>query len=690
MEGKEIYMVKGKTHIVKSLREKSGKTVSKILVGAMLLASAGTFTGCDANPEFGKQGSQYEKQDGIGLVGSGDSTEDNSDPGNANPGIGGSSSTNGLNVSAGTRAAANVPGYVQSKSYYDYDFADEENADFEALLDEIFENTVTSDSISYNFQVKDGSNYGVEAPEATLGDPSMDDEAIAEQKEDDQEMYKKLVAFEDQPLTESERWTYLNEKLDYEISLQIYDYIQFYEPFSPMRGLQSNIPTNFTDYRFDDKSDVEDYVAMMYQMRDYFDGYLDWERVKSEKGYFMADSTADQVIEQCNDFTEDPENNYMISVFNDRIDELDFLTDEEKESFKEQNKDAMINYVIPAFQDLADTMAELKGTGTNDGGLCNYDGGLAYYEDYLLPSFVGGTKDADTMMEYLQEQQDSLISDLSLIYYGNDEIYNDYYDKSDSLFAKTDSMTPSEQIDELMSGSMDNFPKLDTIPYTASYMDKSMEDIMENTLAYYMSPAIDDEEHNIIIVNGKHNSDLWGTLAHEGCPGHMFQNTYFQQTHPDKVRALAGNLGYQEGWAVYSSYEILPYYNFDDSYSTSDNEAMAELYSINEKLGYLIYGVIDIGVNAKGWTVDDVSNYLEESGFGTDGAQDIFDTVVGDPACYLSYSQGYFEMQELRDQAENAISDFDPVTFHECILSAGPCNYVLLQQRVDKYIEDNQ
>ena len=170
----------------------------------------------------------------------------------------------------------------------------------------------------------------------------------------------------------------------------------------------------------------------------------------------------------------------------------------------------------------------------------------------------------------------------------------------------------------------------------------------------------------------------------------MKNNTYFQQTHPDKVRALAGNLGYQEGWAVYSSYEILPYYNFDDSYSTSDNEAMAELYSINEKLGYLIYGVIDIGVNAKGWTVDDVSNYLEESGFGTDGAQDIFDTVVGDPACYLSYSQGYFEMQELRDQAENAISDFDPVTFHECILSAGPCNYVLLQQRVDKYIEDNQ
>lgn len=94
----------------------------------------------------------------------------------------------------------NVPGYVQSKSYYDYDFADEENADFEALLDEIFENSVTSDSISYNFQVKDGGNYGVEAPEATLGDPSMDDEAIAEQKEDDQEMYKKLVAFEDQPL----------------------------------------------------------------------------------------------------------------------------------------------------------------------------------------------------------------------------------------------------------------------------------------------------------------------------------------------------------------------------------------------------------------------------------------------------------------------------------------------------------
>ena len=38
---------------------------------------------------------------------------------------------------------------------------------------------------------------------------------------------------------------------------------------------QANLPTNLTDYRFDDKSDVEDYVTMVAQMRDYFDEALE-------------------------------------------------------------------------------------------------------------------------------------------------------------------------------------------------------------------------------------------------------------------------------------------------------------------------------------------------------------------------------------------------------------------------------
>ena len=61
----------------------------------------------------------------------------------------------------------------------------------------------------------------------------------------------------------------------------------------------------------------------------------------------------------------------MIGVFDDRIEELDFLSKEENEDFKKRDKEAVLNSVIPAFEDLKKTMQELKGTGKNDKGICN-------------------------------------------------------------------------------------------------------------------------------------------------------------------------------------------------------------------------------------------------------------------------------------------------------------------------------
>ena len=71
-----------------------------------------------------------------------------------------------------------------------------------------------------------------------------------------------------------------------------------------MKGLQSNISTYFTDYRFDDKGDVERYLQVLGMVRDYFDDNLEFEKTKSEKGYFMSDAVCDKVIEQCEDFIQ--------------------------------------------------------------------------------------------------------------------------------------------------------------------------------------------------------------------------------------------------------------------------------------------------------------------------------------------------------------------------------------------------
>lgn len=144
-----------------------------------------------------------------------------------------------------------------------------EQQEFEQYLDDYFKDVVTDDTLTYNYTIKDGADYGLEEPEVTLGDPGMTAEEIGQDKEEFEGWVKKLDAIDRSCLTEDQKLTY--DVLDeyFEVSAGIFDNVYLYEPFSPMRGLQANIATNFTDYRFDDKGDVERYIELLGQIPDY-------------------------------------------------------------------------------------------------------------------------------------------------------------------------------------------------------------------------------------------------------------------------------------------------------------------------------------------------------------------------------------------------------------------------------------
>lgn len=555
---------------------------------------------------------------------------------------------------------------------------------FEQYLDDYFEDVVTSDTLTYNTTIKNGADFGIEEPEVTLGDPGMTEDAIAEDKAEFEKWVSDLEQIDRSCLTEDQQLTY--DVLDeyFEVAAGIYDNVYLYEPFSPMRGLQANIATLFTDYRFDEKGDVERYIELLKQTPDYFQEYLDFEKEKSEKGYFMSDEVCDTVIGQCEDFIENSENHFMITTFEDNIAELDFLSGEEKEAYQEQNKDAVLNYLIPAFENTITVLSGLKGTGKNDKGVCYYEGGKEYYE-YLLKDFTGTSKSPEEVIEMLDTEMNSLMLTLYQVYMTNQDAYMYFAENYDSIFSATDTMTASEMVDKLMADASENYPDFGTIKYKARQLDESLETVMENVLAYYMPPAIDDQDNNLICVNGLHTDGMWTTIAHEGYPGHMLQNAYYMSTDPEPVRTLMSFLGYKEGWAMYACYDALNYYEFDEpSYS----EALAELYRLNDEISYLMMGRIDLGINYEGWTIDETEQYMNEQGMDGSGAEELYYTLVGDPAVYQSYSTGYYELKELRDYAEEKMGDnFDAKEFNAIILETGPCQFDILKEQVDKKLQ---
>ena len=447
---------------------------------------------------------------------------------------------------------------------------------------------------------------------------------------------------------------------------------------------QANIATNFTDYRFDDKGDVERYIELLGQIPDYFAEYLDFEQEKSEKGYFMSDAVCDKVISQCKDFVADKENHFMVTTFNDNIDALDFLTDEEKAEYKEANKQAVVNSLLPAFGNVAEVLSGLKGTGTNDGGICNYDGGKEYYE-YLLKNFAGTAKSPEEVIDMLDTELQKLMVSLYQYYLGNQAAYEYFAANYDSIFAETDQMTASEMVDKMMETASEHYPDAGTINYKAEALDKNLETIMDDVLAYYMAPAIDDPDNNLIRVNGLHTDGMWTTLAHEGYPGHMLQNAYYMSTDPEPVRTLMNFLGYKEGWAMYACYDSLYYYEYEEP---EYGDTIAALYQLNDEMSYLMMGRVDLGINYEGWTLQDTADYLTKNGMDGSAAQELYTTMVGDPAVYQSYSTGYYEMKELRDYAEEKMGDdFDLKTFNTIILETGPCQFDILKEQVDKKLQ---
>ncbi|MBQ8413341.1 MAG: DUF885 domain-containing protein [Lachnospiraceae bacterium] len=552
---------------------------------------------------------------------------------------------------------------------------------FDEWLWEQFEDNVTSDSISLHYTLAHPENYDIIMEEPTLGGEPITEDIIAEDIAEINEYLEEMENFDYELLTYDQRFTY-DVLYDYtETDLAFYDNIYLYEPFAYTSGLQTNFPITMSEYTFYDREDVDDYLALLAETPEYFNIYLDFERLKSEKGYFMSENCASEVVRQCNEYIAKPEENLLIVTFNDRIHDVEGLTEDDIENYKQLNYDAVMSYVIPTYQNIITTFKTLKNTGTNDLGVCYFEGGAEYYA-YLVKSYVGTDMTPEEIIVALEEAINETMTEYSSVAMGNYDAYLTYYDSFGSLYEELDLR---ETIDFYQDAFKDRFPEIPDINYNVTPVHESLEEIVSP--AFYMTPPMDDYENNAIYTNlgDDGTGALWSTLAHEGIPGHMYQFVYFLSNDPEPIRTVLNFNGYQEGWATYVEMMSFDYY---DGY---EYDCYADFERINNQLNLLVSARIEIGVNYEGWTLQDTQNYLTTSGFDASVAQDIMDYVVAEPANYQMYCIGWLLFEDLKDKAEDALGEnFNEKEFHKVILDAGPCQFYLLEEKVDKYINDNK
>ncbi len=172
--------------------------------------------------------------------------------------------------------------------------------------------------------------------------------------------------------------------------------------------------------------------------------------------------------------------------------------------------------------------------------------------------------------------------------------------------------------------------------------------------------------------------------AHEAVPGHHFQIALAQeQKEGPTFRKLLPFTAYVEGWALYAEKLAREMGFYKD-------DPFGELGYLDSELFRAVRLVVDTGIHFKRWTREQAIEYMEAH---TSSAHE---TVVSEIERYIvmpgqacAYKIGEIKIVELREKARTALGDrFDLRKFHNVVLKNGGLPLTLLEQVVDRYIQD--
>lgn len=560
--------------------------------------------------------------------------------------------------------------------------ANDVQSEFDEYCTELFVETIEDDAISAHFLISDPADYGIEFDDEdfTFGDQSVSeyDEDINSMRDD----FAELKKFDREKLSHSQQITYDTLEDFFEIQTAFGDSIFLQNIFAPSTGIVSNLSIIFTEYQFYEKDDISQYLLLMRDMPRFIDQCLEFTRKQSEQGYFMSDKIADKAIAECKKHFESKGED-IISSFEEKLDSV-ALSKSEKENFIKTHKEYVEKYYLPPFKNAVYVLESLKGTGKNDGGLCNYgETGKKYYSA-LIRDNTSSDMTAQEVAELLDDTLKELISKFMVV---SDKDY------SEALEYQPDFEEPEEIVDFLIDNIGKDFPAPVTTNYDIKYMSKTSEN--DVGLAYYMKCRIDDTSVNNIKINSTFIDDnmleLYNTLAHEVYPGHLYQYTgFFADDSFHDVRKLLSFIGSTEGWSQYAAKCSLQY--LDTSSGVKD------VIYMNDLLNYVLIARVDVGVNYEGWDIEKVYDYLSSYVMVDDDFENednivanIYYTAVGNAAEYIPYAVGYIKMNNMRALAEKELGkNFDAVKYHEFIASVGITSFDVYEDELDAWIDSQK
>lgn len=470
-------------------------------------------------------------------------------------------------------------------------------------------------------------------------------------------------------------------------------------PVNQMFGVQNNLPEFMIEtHRIEDVRGAEDYVARLRKFPVKFSQVIEGLDYRRERDIIPPRFVVDRVLTEMRDFTDDPvEEQKLYTHLEEKLNELEEISPEEKEAILADGRDAVQDAVYPAYGDLIAWFEDLRPETSTDAGAWTLPNGDEYYRHQLL-SNTTTNMDPGEIHQLGLEQVDEIVSEMDQILRQEGYMEGTVGERMDQLAQEDRFLYPDS--DEGREMILDDYQTMideleaEMDPYFGRLPEASVEvrrvpEFREETAAgaYYRQPPMGGERPGVFYANLRDVKEVptfgMRTLtAHEAIPGHHFQIALQMEMEGlPTFRSFPLFSAFSEGWALYA--ERL-------------TDEMGLFKSPYERLGMLqaqlfraVRLVVDTGIHHERWTREEAIEYMfETTGMPRGDVVSEIERYIVMPGQACSYMVGMLHIQSLRERAEEELGEaFNLSDFHDAVLGNGALPLFLLTEEIDRWIE---
>ena len=529
----------------------------------------------------------------------------------------------------------------------------------------------TEASIYFDFAHPE--KYGI-----TLGNPDFKIPSLEKVQEgavEAQEKLAKLKEFDYSKLNSTEQLTYdvLVYNLQSAIDAPAFYYLH-YGALGSFIGANCDMPYYYIAWPLLSKEYLDAMLFTIDELPATFQNWIDFEVEKAKHGYPMMLSTYQAIVEAAQKIVDAGDDYFLIKQVAERIKTVPGLSEEEIIDYQQRVTESLKVNFIGAYRLLTKQLPALydKAVDKNKAGLSYFDGGDDYYL-YMLRYNVGVDDAPQEVYDYLAKKLTAQFTEFFDIYGKHPEVFDVNIEEKFAIMSN-DNEVP-KVMDYLSSQYTKVFPAITPPDYIAEQVDETQQDAFSP--AAYFTPLLDSDYRNLILVNPKSSRKKYTTIAHETYPGHLYQFNYVAQSDLPMIRKIMNVTGYAEGWAVYADHYAMQFVPDLKDYEI-------RFYQLNEDIIYTLWGMIDIGVNYKGWGIPEILDFLSPylNVMTEEEAEEFLNVIQENPTNMLQYYYSYYLIEDFKIDFFTNAKKATEMKFNTSLVETGHIPFTLLKRHL--------